>query len=256
MVHERKIERGRSLSKQNKLLLMADNILFDIEKVLKEKKIRNETDRTIIKDKLRLFLRAVFYLTKESRSLDQWFDGYSLSDKAKEFVADAFITLWEVETMFREEWYGKDYLEKGKVVSKMPETGPYREDILKHFTIIAFHNKPQYGKKITWHSIDKDVQEFRIYLQERHFGETGNYPDGVSLRKKRFRYLAFLAGNIKIFFSDTPKAEKKEFLKSKPIGAKPTFPMDEYIKKAIWKPRNGYGVGIMRWPGISMEGQG
>jgi len=219
----------RGFGEKNTLLLNADKFLFSPREVIKPHKVK------VSKEELFSFLRITFYLQKQGLSVDGFFDTHGYSDNVKRLIAEGFNTFFEVGTMFRRDLY-KDYDRKGKIIEKMPETGPYYMDVIR-FNIGG--RKSHLGKKPVRKTIDKDIKSFKSYLLSGNFRGRRNR----AFYAKRFRYMAYLIDKISsIIDVDMNEEEKNKVLNLKPVEGSKEFSMDKTINDTVWKPRDSYMV--------------
>jgi hypothetical protein len=219
----------RGFGEKNTLLLNADKFLFSPREVIKPHKVK------VSKEELFSFLRITFYLQKQGLSVDGFFDTHGYPDNVKRLIAEGFNTFFEVGTMFRRDLY-KDYERKGKIIEKMPETGPYYMDVIR-FNIGG--RKSHLGKKPVRKTIDQDIKSFKSYLLSGNFRGRRNR----AFYAKRFRYMAYLIDKISsIIDVDMNEEEKNKVSNLKPVEGSKGFSMDKTINDTVWKPRDSYMV--------------
>ena len=224
---KRRKERG--FGEKNMLLLNANKFLFSPREVIKAHKVK------VSKEELFSFLRITFYLQKQGLSVDGFFDTHGYPDDVKRLIAEGFNTFFEVGTMFRRDLY-KDYERKGKIIEKMPETGPYYMDVIR-FNIGG--RKSHLGKKPARKTIDQDIKSFKSYLLSGNFRGRRNR----AFYAKRFRYVAYLIDKISsIIDVDMNEEEKNKVSNLKPVEGSKGFSMDKTINDTVWKPRDSYMV--------------
>lgn len=278
-IEERKIAEGRGLSQENQFVLKAYDLLFEPERLIKEKKLYGSGDKEFNKDTLYRLLRVACHLISKEQSVDQFIEGLPYSNKVKKLIAESWEALYEVEFLFRDQWYksdkgrkrkGRDYLEKGKTILKVPQMGIYYDQILNHYRLLRMDTKPQYGKKKTPQGIHKNCEEFIRHLKEIHekgFVSNEKYPDGEFYSVKRFDCLAVLVAKIREVITELTEIEKNDLQNVRRVESdaplagedkreksKMYFSIDEYVKKVVWKRRDVHSVGFPSLP--VLKGQG
>lgn len=148
--------------------------------------------------------------------------------------------------MFRRDLY-KDYKRKGKIIEKMPETGPYYMDVIR-FNI--GDRKSHQGKNPARKTIDEDIKSFRSYLLSRNFRGRRNR----AFYEKRFRYMAYLIDKISsIIDVEMNEEEKNKVSNLKPVEGSKGFSIDKTINDTVWKPRDSYSVFPLPLPPINLN---